>query len=141
VNHYLDTSVVVALLLQDMHSSKADAWLIRTKPTFLVSDFCSIEFAAVVSRRVRMNGLTAESASLILRSFDDWLSRPVQVIRCGPEQMAAAGQIVRDFTTKLSAPDAIHLAITRHVGATLATFDDRLAGAARRHAVPVTIPD
>jgi hypothetical protein len=34
VNHYLDTSVVVALLLQDMHSPKADAWLIRTKPTF-----------------------------------------------------------------------------------------------------------
>jgi predicted nucleic acid-binding protein len=141
VNHYLDTSVVVALLLQDMHSSKADAWLIRTKPTFLISDFCSVEFAAVVSRRVRMNGLTAGNASLALRKFDDWLSRPVQVIRCTPEQMAAAGQIVRDFTTKLSAPDAIHLAITRHLGATLATFDDRLADAALRHSVPVTIPD
>jgi predicted nucleic acid-binding protein len=55
--------------------------------------------------------------------------------------MAAAGQIVRDFTSKLSAPDAIQLAITRLGGATLATFDDRLAGAARRHAVPVMIPD
>jgi predicted nucleic acid-binding protein len=141
VNHYLDTSVVVALLLQDMHSSRADAWLIRTKPTFLISDFCSVEFAAVVSRRVRMNGLTVENAGLALRKFDDWLARPVQVMRCTPEQMAAAGQIVRDFTTKLSAPDAIHLAITRHLGATLATFDDRLAGAAQRHAVPVTIPD
>ena len=140
MNHYLDTSVVVALLLQDMHSSRADAWLIRTKPTLLVSDFCSVEFAAVVSRRVRMNGLTAENASLTLRRFDDWLTRPVQVIRCAPEQMAAAGQIVRDFTTKLSATDAIHLAITRHLGATLATFDDRLAEAARRHAVPVITP-
>jgi predicted nucleic acid-binding protein len=55
--------------------------------------------------------------------------------------MAAAGQIVRDFTTKLSAPDAIHLAMTRHLGMTLATFDDRLAEAAQRHAVPVIIPD
>lgn len=141
MNHYLDTSVVVALLLQDMHSSRADAWLVRTKPTLLVSDFCSVEFAAVVSRRVRMNALTAENASLALRRFDDWLSRPVQIIRCAPEQMAAAGQIVRDFTTKLSAPDAIHLAVARHLGATLATFDDRLAGAAQRHAVPVTMPD
>jgi predicted nucleic acid-binding protein len=140
VNHYLDTSVVVALLLQDMHSSNADAWLIRTRPTLLVSDFCSVEFAAVVSRRVRMKGLTAEDASLALRRFDDWLSRPVEIIRCVPEQMAAAGQIVRDFTTKLSAPDAIHLAITRHLSATLATFDDRLADAARRHAVHFTIP-
>jgi uncharacterized protein len=141
VNHYLDTSVVVALLLQDIHSTKADAWLVKTKPTFVISDFCSVEFAAVVSRRVRMNWSTSDNASLALRKFDDWLSRPVQVIRCGPEQMASAGRIVRDFTTKLSAPDAIHLAMTRDLGFTLATFDDRLADAARRHAVPVTVPD
>ena len=140
MSHYLDTSVVVTLLLQDMHSSRADAWLTRTKPTLLVSDFCSVEFAAVVSSRVRMNALTAENASLALRRFDDWLSRPVQFVRCTSDQMAAAAQIVRDITTKLGAPDAIHLAITRHLGATLATFDDRLAEAARRHAVPVIIP-
>jgi uncharacterized protein len=141
VSHYLDTSVMVALLLQDAHSSRADAWLNRDRPTFLASDFCAVEFAAVVSRRVRMNRLPVEIANIALRRFDDWLSRTVQIVRCAPEQMAAAGQIVRDFTLKLSAPDAIHLAITRHSGATLATFDDRLAEAARRHAVPVMIPD
>ena len=115
MSHYLDTSVVVALLLQDAHSSKADAWLIRARPILLVGDFCTIEFAAVVSRRVRMNQLTAETANLALRKFDDWLSRAVQIVQCAPEQMALAS-------------------------ATLATFDDRLAEAARRHAVPVTIP-
>jgi predicted nucleic acid-binding protein len=141
VSHYLDSSVMVALLLQDAHSSRADAWLIRERPTFLASNFCAVEFAAVVSRRVRMNRLTAETANLAFRRFDDWLTRTVQIVRCAPEQMAAAGQIVRDFTLKLSAPDAIHLAITRHSGATLATFDDRLAEAARRHAVPVMIPN
>ena len=141
MSHYLDTSVMVALLLQDAHSSKAEAWLIRARPTFMVSDFCTVEFAAVVSRRVRTNQLTTETANLALRRFDDWLSRTVQIVRCAPEQLALAGQIVRDFTSKLSAPDAMHLAITRHSGATLATFDDRLAEAARRHAVPVMIPD
>jgi uncharacterized protein len=132
---------MVALLLQDAHSSKADAWLIRERPTFLVSDFCTVEFTAVVSRRVRMNRLTAVTADLALRRFDDWLSRTVQIVRCASEQMTMARQIVRDFTSKLSAPDAIHLAIARTNGATLATFDDRLAEAARRHAVPVMIPD
>jgi len=141
VSHYLDTNVMVALLLQDAHSSRADAWLIRAKPTLLASDLCAVEFAAVISRRVRTKQLTAETANLALRNFDDWLSRTVQIVRWAPEQMATAGQIVRDFTSKLSAPDAIHLAITRHSGATLATFDDRLAEAARRHAVPVMIPD
>ena len=132
---------MVALLLQDAHSSKADAWLTRARPTLLASDLCTVEFAAVVSRRVRMNRLTAETANLALGKFDDWLSRAVQIVRSAPEQMATAGQIVRDFPSKLSAPDAIHLAITRHSGATLATFDDRLAEAAQRHAVPVMIPD
>jgi predicted nucleic acid-binding protein len=141
VSHYLDTSVMVALLLPDAHSSRADAWLVRERPTFLASDFCAVEFAAVVSRRVRMNQLTAETANLVLRGFDDWMSRTVQVVRCAPEQMALAGQIVRDFTAKLTAPDALHLAITRYSGATLATFDDRLAEAARRQAVPVMIPN
>jgi predicted nucleic acid-binding protein len=112
-----------------------------SRPIFLVSDFCRVEFAAVVSRRVRMNRLTTETANLALRRFDDWLSRTVQIVRFASEQMALAGQFVRDFTSKLSAPDAIHLAIARHIGATLATLDDRLAEAARRHAVPVMIPD
>ncbi len=141
MSHYLDTNVMVALLLQDAHSSKADAWLIRAKPTLLASDLCTVEFAAVISRRVRMMQLTAETANLALGRFDDWLSRSVEIVRWTPEQMATAGQMVRDFASKLSAPDAIHLAIARHSGATLATFDDRLAEAARRHAVPVMIPD
>jgi predicted nucleic acid-binding protein len=140
VTHYLDTSVVVALLLTDVHSSRAEAWLIHTKPILMVSDFCAVEFAAVISRRVRMSGLSPEHASLALDKLDHWLSHPVHLLRGTPEQMALAGQIVRDFTTKLSAPDAIHLAIARDLGATLVTFDGRLAEAARRHVVPVTIP-
>ena len=141
MSHYLDTNVMVALLLQDAHSSRADAWLIRAKPTLLASDLCTVEVAAVISRRVRMKQLTAETANLALGRFDDWLSRSVEIVRWTPEQMATAGHIVRDFSSKLTAPDAIHLAIARHSGATLATFDDRLAEAARRHGVPVMIPD
>jgi predicted nucleic acid-binding protein len=86
MNHYLDTSVVVALLLQDMHSSEADAWLIRTKPTFLISDFCAVEFAAVISRRVRMNGLTADNASLALRRFDDCFLAPFRSYGAHPSK-------------------------------------------------------
>ena len=71
MSHYLDTSVVVALLLQDAHSSRADAWLIRERPTLLASDFCAVEFAAVVSRHVRMNRLTAENRNLPFRRFAD----------------------------------------------------------------------
>ena len=42
-----------------------------------------------------------------------------------------AERLVRDFSTKLAAADALHLASAKNAGATLATFDARLAEAAR----------
>jgi predicted nucleic acid-binding protein len=45
--------------------------------------------------------------------------------------------LVRDFATKLSAPDALHLASAKNAGATLATLDVRLAEAAMGQGVKV----
>jgi predicted nucleic acid-binding protein len=44
---------------------------------------------------------------------------------------------VREFSTNLTAPDALHLASAKNAGATLATFDARLADAARAQGVEV----
>lgn len=107
MNYYLDTSVLVALILPDAHSQSADAWLTKVNPTLVTSDFCTIEFAAVVSRRVRMNNLSVPTANLALRTLDGWLARTAQVVPCAPHHMALAAALVRDFPTKLMAPDAI----------------------------------
>lgn len=140
MNHYLDSSVVVALLLPDAHSFKADAWLTRTTPTFTISDFCKVEFAAVISRRARMKGLTASDAAVALGKFDSWLNNGAEVVTCGQQHMASAESLVRDFSSKLSAPDAIHLAIASENSFVLVTFDERLAQAAQRHNIPVVVP-
>ena len=47
--------------------------------------------------------------------------------------------LVRDFTTKLTAPDALHLASAKNAGATLATLDVRLAEAARAQGVETAL--
>jgi predicted nucleic acid-binding protein len=39
--------------------------------------------------------------------------------------------LVRNFSTQLTAPDALHLASAKNAGATLATLDVRLAEVAR----------
>lgn len=139
--HYLDTSVVVALLLRDAHSTKANAWLLRAMPAMLLSDFCAVEFAALVSRRVRMGTLAHDNAARTLEEFDRWRSDVVQSLHCAPEHIAQAEQAVRDFETKLNAADAVHLAVAKRIGVTLATFDARLAEAAARHGVSVIIPE
>lgn len=55
----------------------------------------------------------------------------------GAADFLLAERIVRDFSTKLAAADALHLASAKNAGATLATLDARLAEAARAHGVEV----
>jgi predicted nucleic acid-binding protein len=141
VSHYLDTSIVVALVLRDAHTAKAEAWLEHAAPACIVSDFCTLEFASVVSRQVRMSHLSTADGSAVLDVFDEWIARTAQVVTSSGEHMEAAGRMVRDFDTKLSAPDAIHLAVAKQRGLVLVTFDERLGEAARRENVKVVIPE
>ena len=53
------------------------------------------------------------------------------------DDLDSADRLVRDFATKLSAPDALHLASAKNAGAAIATFDTRLADAARAQGVEV----
>jgi uncharacterized protein len=141
MNCYLDTSVVVALVLRDSHTAKAEAWLEHAAPACIVSDFCAIEFASVVSRQVRMSHLSTADGSAVLDLFDEWITRTAQLVTSSGEHMEAAGRMVRDFDTKLSAPDAIHLAVAKHRGLVLVTFDQRLSDAARRENVKIVVPE
>jgi len=141
MNFYLDTSVVVALVLHDSHTAKAEAWLEHAAPACIVSDFCAIEFASVVSRQVRMSHLSMANGNAVLELFDQWIARTAQVVTSSGEHMEAAGRMVRNFDTKLSAPDAIHLAVAKYHGLVLATFDERLGDAARRENVGTVMPE
>lgn len=51
-----------------------------------------------------------------------------------------AARLVRDFSTKLAAADALHLASAVNLDATLVTFDARLAEAAQVRGVGVLVP-
>jgi predicted nucleic acid-binding protein len=139
--YYLDTSVVVALVLRDSHTTKAEAWLEHAAPACVVSDFCALEFASVVSRQVRMSHLSTADGSAVLDVFDEWIAKTAQVVTSSGEHMEAASRMVRNFDTKLSTPDAIHLAVAKHHGLVLATFDERLGDAARRENVKIVVPE
>lgn len=87
-----------------------------------------------------MKGLTALDAALALGKFDLWIKNTAQLLLCAKEDMIFAETLVRDFSTKLSAPDAIHLAIAGANGLVLTTFDERLAAAARMQKIETVIP-
>ena len=133
---YADTSVVVAFVFDEPDSDRIRDWFRRTTQGIIVSDLVRLEFPGVVTRATRIGRLSPSEASAALASFDLLAARS-RPLRHGRADFEAAEKLVRDFATKLSAPDALHLASAKNASAVLATLDARLADAARAQGVEV----
>lgn len=135
---YLDTSILIPLFVADAHTIRAVAWYSsNADATLIVSDLVNLELSAVISRDLRKGRFTREAAENALLDFDAMRAN-CQRLNHGVEDYLLAQRLTRDFATKLSAPDAIHLASAINVGAAIATFDVRLAGAARAQGAEAT---
>jgi uncharacterized protein len=137
VNVYPDASVLVALVTNDRFTSRARAFLTAHTPTLVVSDFASAEFASAVSRRVRTKYLNADEARIAFMSFDAWLARSTQHVDTSTPDIAIAASVLRRLDLNLRTPDAINIAVADRRGGELATFDDKMAIAARALGVQV----
>jgi predicted nucleic acid-binding protein len=136
----LDTSALASLFLNHAHSARAASWAAGNKDIVAISDWASAELSGVVSRYARANAIDGGAALRILTQFDDWRPAVTQHPLSGPAAVSLAETFVRDFSTKLSAADAMHLAIARLNAATLVTFDERQAAAAALLGVACIVP-
>jgi uncharacterized protein len=138
---YLDTSVLLPTLIAEPATEAVYDCLGACEQELLISDFAAAEVASALSRLIRMAMLTDADASARLADFDAWravMSMPVDI---GPSDARLASIYVRRFDLGLRAPDALHLAITRRLAATLITLDRRLATAAREMGIAVKVPE
>jgi len=137
VSVYLDASVLVALLTDDNLTSRAETFLRAETPVLVVSDFAAAEFASAIARRTRTGEITAEAAQSCFSTFDAWTARVAQRAETGTADVIAASVFLRRLDFNLRTPDAINIAIAQRVGATLLTFDEKMAMAARALGTPV----
>jgi uncharacterized protein len=126
---YFDASVLLPLLIADAQTEKASAWYSGLSATVVVSDFANLEVNAVLSRHLRVGRLTQGEVENALLDFDAMRAN-CERLSHGPSDFLLAERLVRDFSTKLAAADALHLASAKNAGAALATFEARLAEAA-----------
>lgn len=134
---YLDASVLVPLFLADAFNERAATLLRENSSVVMISDLGAAEFSATVARRVRMSLFTAAEALSAFSRFDAWSAKTPQMVNVREGDVAAANSLIRNLDLKLMTPDAIHLAVARRAEATLATFDQGLARAARSLGVPL----
>jgi uncharacterized protein len=133
---YLDTSVIVSIITFDANSARAGRWYEGLYGPVIISDLANLEVCAVISRDLRSRRFSRAYADKARIDFDA-LRAAGERWSHGAQDFTLADRLVRDYSTKLSAPDALHLASTKNAGAALATFDERLAEAARRQGVEV----
>lgn len=135
---YLDTSFLAGLFIEaDIFASRAAAFFAETNETLVVSDFAAAEFASVVARVARMNNITEVQARAIFDGFDAWRARFADEEETASSDIQSAAAIIRRLDLNIRAPDAVNLAIARRVGASLVTFDRRMADNARALGVAV----
>lgn len=133
---YFDSSVVVALLLNEPHSARADATVAARSSgeELALSRWVETEVGAALSAKMRSGldgGLLAEARGKFAELIHSSHRLPI-----GARHFDVATRFASLPQTQLRGGDALHLAIASEAGATLCTFDRRQAGAANLLKIP-----
>ena len=131
---YLDTSFLTPLFREEATSSKVAAFLARQSVgTLAVSKWTSVEFVSLISRDARMGALTVAQARRLIAEFDAMVADALIVLTPTANDFTLAQQYFANFSTKLRAPDALHLALAHNNGAEfVATLDEGMLFAAKK---------
>lgn len=137
---YLDASIVVALIARQGDSSQVQAVLDESEESFVLSDFVIAECSAALARLGRVDRWSGDLYQTVFAELDIWVATAAETLPVLPDDIALATDFVRQPGIALRAPDAIHIAATHRLGATLMTLDRGMAKAAAALGVPYLNP-
>lgn len=141
MRHYLDTSLLVALLVRESGTEAAKTYLSGVHDqSLLISRWTLTEFSSALALKQRMGVITEAERTAVLAMFLRLAAARLQWLDVEPLDFESAAKLCDHTAIPLRAGDALHLAICRRTGARLATFDRGLADAALAHGLPVDMP-
>jgi uncharacterized protein len=129
---YLDTSFLAPFYIQESTSTLVETVLLNLPtPQLAISRWTIVEFASLLSRRVRMNELTPDLMHFVMQSFQNDVSQSYTVLTPTTADFALATEFIQQWGTGLRAGDGLHLAIARnHNTQNLLSLDRGLINAA-----------
>jgi predicted nucleic acid-binding protein len=127
--HYLDTSVIAALLLNDPESARVEK-LLRSMPgleILVLSRWTGVEVFSVIARRLRMGQIGAHDAARARLAYGTQFSSRHPVLTVAAAEFDLAQQLLSHDGTALRGGDALHLAIAiNHRVSGFLTLDKQL---------------
>lgn len=130
---YLDTSVLVAALINEPGTRRVQDWLGGQEPgDVAISDWVAAEFSSALSIKLRTARIDMRDRAEALAIFGRLATESFTVLPVSRSHFRAAGRFADQHALGLRAGDALHLAICAEAAATLCTLDRRQceAGAA-----------
>jgi uncharacterized protein len=125
---YVDTSVLVALHLNEPNSQQAERWFASCKQPMVSALWCVTEFASALGIKVRTGQISLEQSAAAWSMFERQCTNELQLVPVESHLFHKAALLTLDSESKLRAGDSLHLAcaVELKVNA-LATFDAILA--------------
>jgi predicted nucleic acid-binding protein len=137
---YVDTSVLVALHLNEAHSAAVAQWYGKCTDELVSAAWCVTEFASVLGIKQRTGQVTEANALIAWQQFERLCANDLQLLPVDPATFYRAAVLTLDAQTGLRAGDALHLAKAIEVKAkSMATLDETLAKNAKRMKLGLTL--
>jgi predicted nucleic acid-binding protein len=130
---YVDTSVLVALFLNEPRSQAATDWYAHEKSELAAAAWCVPEFASALGLKQRTGAINLQQAQGAWVRFERMVAADLKLLPVDPANFYRAAELVLDAASALRAGDALHLACAEAAGAKhMATLDDTLGRNAQR---------
>jgi hypothetical protein len=130
---YVDTSVLVALHLNEPGSAYATRWYGACTDKIVSAMWCVTEFASALGIKQRTGQITEADGQAAWQRFERLCGNDLQLLPVEPATFHRAAVLTLDAATGLRAGYSLHLAAALDAKAkSIATLDDVLAKNAKR---------